>query len=218
MGCDASGFSVMLSGGIGSTHDTEMLEADPVVLGEAPRCEICGLYTGGRPWLAPHRAELTLHGEEWGDFAFRGDGDGEFLISERAGHLYRQEGLRGLSGFEPVEITRANGTDSPPPSYLHAAVGRSHAAVDERKSSLIRGEAPTCDRCRSAGLEGIQGFVLDPGSWSGEDVFFARGLTGVLVVSNRFREFVRQHGLTNVRFTPTESYEWDPYAPVSGRR
>ena len=216
MDSEASGFAVLLGGGVGSSHDTEMLEADPLILGDAPRCEVCGLYSGGRPWLPPHRAELTLRGSHWGDFAFRGDGGEDFLISERAAELYRGEKLRGLSGFEQVDIARAKGTDEEPPPYLHVAVGRSQAAVDERGSSLIRPEPPTCQRCRSAGLEAIHGFALEPSSWSGEDVFFARGLTGVVVVSRRFRDFVHSHALTNVRLTPTESYEWDPYAPISG--
>jgi hypothetical protein len=215
MDSDAIGFAVLLGGGIGSSHDTEMLEADPVILGDAPRCEVCGLYSGGRPWLPPHRAELTLHGSHWGDFAFRGDGGEDFLISERTAELYREEKLRGLSGFEQVEIARFKGTDEQPPRYLHVAVGRSQGAVDEQKSSLIRPEPPTCERCRSAELEAIHGFVLESGSWSGEDVFFVRGLTGVVVVSRRFREFVDRHALTNVRLTPTGSYEWDPYAPIS---
>lgn len=216
MGSDARGFAVLLSGGVGSSHDTEMLEADPVMLGDAPRCDVCGLYSGGRPWLPPHRAELTLHRSHWGDFAFRGDGGADFLISERTADLYRDENLRGLSGFEQVEITRFKGTDEQPPPYLHVAVGRSQAAVDEHRSSLVRPEPPVCERCRSAGLEGIHGFVLESGSWSCEDVFFARGLTGVVIVSSRFRDFVHRQALTNVRLTPTESYEWDPYAPVSG--
>jgi hypothetical protein len=216
MGSEATGFAVLLSGGVGSSHDTEMLEADPVILGDAPRCEVCGLYSGGRPWLPPHRAELTLHGSHWGDFAFRGDGGEDLLITERTAELYRDEKLQGLSGFEQVEITGFNGTNDQPPSYLHVAVSRSQAAVDEQRSSLTRPEPPTCERCRSAGLEGIHGFVLEPGSWGGEDVFFARGLTGVVIVSRRFSDFVHRHALTNVRLTPIESYEWDPYAPISG--
>jgi hypothetical protein len=58
-------FFVFLPGGIGTSHDTEMLEADSVVLGDAPRWEVCGLFVGVRPWLPPHRAELTLHGDGW---------------------------------------------------------------------------------------------------------------------------------------------------------
>jgi hypothetical protein len=216
MASDPDQFFVLLSGGIGTSHDTEMLESDPVVLGDAPRCDACGLYVGGRPWLPPHRVELTLHGEHWGDFAFRGDGGEDMLMSERAAAAYQDAGLTGLTGFEEVEVTRLKGLSEQPPRYLHVAVPRGSAAVDEKHSKLIRNAVPTCSQCRSATLEGIQGFALERGAWSGEDVFFPRGLTGTAVATRRFVDFVREHGLTNVRFAPSESYVWDPYAPVSG--
>ena len=94
----------------------------------------------------------------------------DLLISERAAELYRGEKERTLA-LGQVDIARAKGTDEGPPPYLHVAVGRSQAAVDERGSSLIRPGPPPCQRCRSAGLEAIHGFALRPGSWSGEDVF-----------------------------------------------
>ena len=215
MASESEQFFVLLSGGIGTSHDTEMLEADPVVLGDAPRCDACGLYIGGRPWLAPHRVELTLHGAHWGDFAFRTSGGEDMLMSERAAVRYRDAGLTGLAGFEEVEVSRIRGTSEAPPGYVHVAVQRGTAAVDEKSSKLIRAEAPTCSRCRSATLEGIRGFAIESGTWSGEDVFFARGLTGTVVVSPRFADFVAEQRLSNVRFAPIESYIWDPYAPVS---
>lgn len=92
------------------------------------------------------------------------------------------------------------------------------AAVDEDHSAVDRSEDVACKRCRSAGVDAIHGFVLDPDTWTGEDIFFARGLPGTLIATNRFREFVERNGLTNIRFTPTESYEWDSMAPISGLR
>jgi hypothetical protein len=210
-------FFVLLPEGIGTSYDTEMLEADPVVLGDAPRCEACGLYVGGRPWLPPHRAELTLHGTEWGDFAFRGEGGEDMLLSERAAALFQSAGLRGLRGFEDVEITRVKGSARPAPRYLHVAVDRGKASVDEASSTLIRSGPPSCHQCRSATMEGIQGFALEHETWAGEDVFFPRGLTGTVVASRAFVDFVRENALSNVRFVPTGSYVWDPYAPVSAK-
>jgi hypothetical protein len=168
--------------------------------------------------LPPHRAELTLHGFEWGDFVFRGDGGEDMLVSERAAALYQHAGLRGLGGFENVEITRVRGTATPPPRYVHVAVQRGEAAVDEESSTLIRRGAPSCAGCRSATLEGIRGFALERGTWAGEDVFFPRGLTGTVVASRAFVDFVQEHALSNVRFVPAESYVWDPYRPVSAER
>jgi hypothetical protein len=74
MGSDAGDFSVVLPGEFDSEFDTEMLPADPVVRGEAPTCDACGRFIGMLGWRPPHRADLTLHGRSWGDFAFRGAG------------------------------------------------------------------------------------------------------------------------------------------------
>jgi hypothetical protein len=68
----------------------------------------------------------------------------------------------------------------------------------------------TCPECRSAGLESAHGFVLEPNTWQGEDVFRARGLPGIIIVSERFAEFVQRHGFTNMKLIPTEEYVWDP--------
>jgi hypothetical protein len=209
-------FFVVSKGEIGSAHETEYLKAEGSVFGEAPQCEICGQYIEGRPWLPPFRAEVMLHGSEWGDFAFFGVSD--FLVSERFARAYAESGLKGLSGFESVELISVKGSKAPAPAYLHVAVGRSGATVDEARSSLTRPDEVTCDGCRSGGLEGIRGFSLEEGTWTGEDVFFARGLTGVVIATARFRDFVDEHGFSNIRFTPTESYEWDPYAPISSSR
>jgi hypothetical protein len=200
-------------GPIDSTQDTEYLKADGSEFGDAPRCDVCGEFVDGRPWLPPFRVELTLHGSEWGDFAFFGESD--FLVSERTANVLSHAGISGLSGFDPVEVIRTRGTRLPAPAYCHVVVARSRAVVDERRSRLIRPKPPGCDYCRSAPLEGISGFVIEPNSWDGVDVFVARGLTGVVLASRAFRDVVHSAGLTNIRLTPTSSYEWNPDAPVS---
>nr|AYM53524.1 hypothetical protein [Cystobacter fuscus] len=61
-----------------------------------------------------------------------------------------------------------------------------------------------------SGIDTIHGFTLEPGTWRGEDIFRPRGLVGDLVVSERFKDFVERHGLTNMRLTPTEQFVRDP--------
>lgn len=212
-------FFVLLRGEFDSAYDTEMLEADPVNLGKAPGCERCGRFIGTRRWLSPRRVDLTLHGSTWGDFAFRGAAGEDFLLSERAARLYRASGMTGLSGFEPVEIARVRGNDQPAPRYLYVAVDHGGAAVDEERSSLVRSEQVACEHCHYGGiLSAVHGFRLSPETWTGQDVFVPRGLPGTAVVTSRFRDWVESHRLTNVRLTPTEDYEWDSMAPISGSR
>ena len=51
---------------------------------------------------------------------------------------------------------------------------------------------------------------VDSTSWSGEDMFYAWGLCGTVIVTDRVRQLRDDHGLTNVTLTPTEEYFWDP--------
>jgi hypothetical protein len=77
--------------------------------------------------------------------------------------------------------------------------------------SRIRYDKPvSCPECRSEGLEFTHGFVLESGTWQGEDVFRARGLPGMHIVSERFTQLVKRHGFTNMKLIPTEEYVWDP--------
>jgi len=194
-------------------HDTGFDKVEPVNRGEAPRCSRCGDFVGMLTWLPPYRAELELHGEALGDFV-EGPGD-DVLISQRMAEVFQAEGLTGLLGFNPVEITRVRGmrkkTRQPVvPRYFAATVCLGRGALDERHSRLLRAQPVKCPECRDPGIDAIHGFTLEPGTWQGEDVFRPRGLQGRIVVSERFAEFVKKHELTNMRLIPTGEYVWDP--------
>ncbi|MBM7113785.1 hypothetical protein I3V78_09530 [Archangium primigenium] len=59
-------------------------------------------------------------------------------------------------------------------------------------------------------MDAVHGIVLEPGTWSGEDIFRPRGMQGELLVTERFKVFAERHGFTNMRFTPSEQFVWDP--------
>jgi hypothetical protein len=165
-------------------------------------------------WLPPYRVDLELHGQGPGDFA-KGLGGNSVLISERMAEAFRTEGLTGLLGFHPVEVVRVRGkrTQSKAavaPRYVVVTPCLGRGAVDEARSLLRRNKPVTCLECRSTGVDSIHGFTLEPGTWLGEDIFRPRGLQGDIVVSERFAEFVKRHGLTNMKLIPTEEYVWDP--------
>ncbi|HSP81797.1 MAG TPA: hypothetical protein VLQ93_24975 [Myxococcaceae bacterium] len=146
----------------------------------------------------------------------RGPGSG-FLVTERFAESFRAEGLTGLSGFQPVEVVRVRGrrrgsNSTPIPRYVYVIPIFGGAAVDESRSLIRRSHPIACDACRETGVDAIHGFSLEEGSWTGDDVFFARGMPGSAVVSERFARFVERHGLTNMLLIPTEEYTWDPLA------
>ncbi len=194
-------------------HDTEFDKIEPVNLGEAPECPRCHGAIGSLSWLPPYRVELELYGQGLGDFV---EGPGSsFLISERMADAFRAEGLTGLLGFHPAEVLRVRRKRRGPkpgavPRYFVVSACLASATVDVARSRLRYDKPITCPECRSAGLDSVHGFALEPGSWKGEDVFRARGITGRIIVSERFARFVARHGLTNMKLTPIEEHVRDP--------
>lgn len=202
-------------------HDTKFRDVKPVNLGEPPPCPRCGEPMGMLTWLPPYRGELELYGEGLGDYV---EGHGyDVLISERMAEAFREEGLTGLLGFHPVEVVRVRRKrkGSKPgavPRYFAVTACFGRGAVDEVHSRLRRTEPITCPECRSAGVDSVHGFTLEPGTWQSEDVFRPRGLRGSILVSERFAQFVQRHGFTNMKLIPTEEYVMDPLrlGPPSG--
>ncbi len=195
-------------------HDTQFDTVEPENLGKAPRCPRCGDPIGMKEWLPPYRVIVELYGKDPGDFA-DGSGGNSFLISERMAEAFRTEGLSGLLGFDPVEVVAVRRKRKGPkpataPGYVAVTACFGRGAVDEARSRIRRSEPVTCPECRSAGVASVHGFALEPGTWQGEDVFRPRGKQGSLLVSDRFAEFVKRHGFTNMKLIPTEEYVWDP--------
>jgi hypothetical protein len=206
-------FFVLEKGGTFSRYDADAEKAEPVSREEGPCCPRCGYPIGMMKWLPPYRVDLVRYGEEFGDFV-ESSGD-DLLVFERFAQAFREEGLMGLEGFHSVEVVRVRrARRGPKPSYVpgyfvvRPCFGR--AAVDLSRSHVVYGKTPTCAECRAAGLDAIFGFTLEEGTWRGEDVFYPRGLLGVLTVSERFERFVVKHGFTNMRLTPSEEYVWNP--------
>lgn len=193
--------------------DTQFRKTEPVNTGDAPRCAACGEVIGLRTWLPPYRGNLEVYGEGLGDFVEASGYD--FLISERMAEAFRAEGLTGLTGFHPVEVghvrrKRKGLKVGAVPRYVVVSPCFGRGAVDDARSRIRRTAPIACTECRCTGLDSIHGYTLEDGTWQGEDVFRPRGCQGSVVVSPRFEEFVRRHGLTNMRLIPTEEYIWDP--------
>jgi hypothetical protein len=55
-------------------------------------------------------------------------------------------------------------------------------------------------------LRRFERIIVEEGSWSGEDVFVARGLPGVILVTSRFEEMCRINGMKNANFVLAATY------------
>jgi hypothetical protein len=159
-------------------------------------------------WLEPRFAELELHGKEFGDIVHIGS---TLLVTSRFMEAYQKAGLVGLGEFSRIEIVRVKPKRGFPrcPEYFHVEVGRGRAALDAHRSGLICYEPATCKECRTTVIEVIASLQLEPDTWSGEDIFIARGLPGTNLVTDRFKAACEAFGITNVRFIPAAKYSLD---------
>jgi hypothetical protein len=90
-------------------------------------------------------------------------------------------------------------------------VSRGRTAIDLAASGFEWLEPPTCPECRSAIIVRWQRVVIEEETWTGDDIFIARGLPGTYVVSERFKGVCDEHHIKNAVFVPAESYGHDFY-------
>jgi hypothetical protein len=191
---------------------TDFLKSDSVVRGDAPLCSACGKPIGMLPWLPPCRAEIEFWSNRAGDIAF-GPGD-ELLVSNRFAKLYKESELCGLSGFDPVEIVKVKhrrGQVKDIPNYYCVRIARSRTVIDHEASGLILKEPWTCEECRVGMMKRTKRVVFEDNSWSGEDVFFARGLPGIIIASEKFRDFFMEKNINNGLLIECSKYSFDFY-------
>ncbi len=193
------------------TYATHAYCLAPDVTGDAQRCPNCNLFVSSLPWLPPYHAEVLAYGRAFGDVAFAA-GD-SLLVSNRFRQAWLDAHLVGLDVFSPIERIRVRPVrlKKHVPTYFQVAPRLFDVQVDLDHSLIEYSRPVTCLKCKSGGLESVRGFLLDESTWHGEDMFFAWGLPGLFIVSERVRELRDKHGLTNLNLIPTENYFWDTY-------
>lgn len=192
---------------------TDYIEVEPINLGEAPKCDVCGQYIGSLAWLPPFRVQIETFGD-FGDIVLGPSID--LLISDRLKDLFESNQLIGFLGFEPVEVVRVKTHKrevKKPPTYFHVNIMHSNAEIDLVQSNFVRKEqSPICPTCNWGGIvKRAKQIILKPQTWSGEDVFIAKGLYGMIITSERFYDLFMQNGLTGAVLTPAEEYGFDYY-------
>ncbi len=189
-------------------YETYAMRMEPSHLGDAPVCPRCGTCVDSLPWLPPYRAEIQAFTGKLGDFVY-----GNLLVSEKFRRVWEEAGLRGITEFAPLERMRFRPArlGRKPVTYYHIAVKRWGTRIDLSRSRMDHEDPVQCDKCQNGGIiNSIRGFSIDESSWTGEDIFYAWGSTGCMIVTDRVRQLRDDHGLTNINLIPTEEYLWDP--------
>jgi len=197
----------------GSNAVTDYVPVDGSRMGDAPRCKVCGEPIGMLPLLPPVGVEIEAWGQRWGDVAF-GPGD-QILVSDKLKRLFNEAGLHGFERLDSVEVVRVKRRTrgvGDPPRYWIASIQRSRAVLDESASGLVRDEAPICEECRTGGvIKRVDRIVLKETTWSGEDLFFARGLPGTILASERFKSLCDANDLVSCCLVAAEDFSFNHY-------
>jgi len=191
-------------------------DVDPLILGPAPKCPKCGVAVGMMEWLPPQRVKVSsAKPEKWGDFLW--GTFTPFMVSDRFKEIYEKEGLTGIETFYPhaeiVRVGRRKSGDIPPdmPAYHLVKIPWGRANMDDEASEIER-KPRDCDYCRGSPKR-FERVIIQPGSWLGDDLFIPRGLFGIVLASQRFKEIVEAYGLKNIWLIPSERYAYDEKRP-----
>lgn len=188
---------------------TEFLPVANAPVGNAERCAACGRWITMLPLLPPSKVDLTAWGPQYGDLAL--GSASVLLVSPRTYEHFLSDGLTGMENLGPAKIVRVkahNRDMGAPPRYIAVRVAHSNAAIDVAASGLITDGEGICPKCRLGGIiTRISRLVLESDTWSGEDIFVARGLPSTFIASERFADLCRRHELTNCHLIPADNYE-----------
>lgn len=97
--------------------------------------------------------------------------------------------------------------------YFRAYPTRGAGAFDQVASEFTWDRPPTCPKCKTGVVRSWKRLLLEPGTWTGEDILNPHGLGGTIMVTQRFKDACEQHGITNAVFIPAEEAGHDYYAP-----
>ena len=188
---------------------------DPLISAPPPRCPECGSALSWKAWLPPHNIKLSsAQPEKWPDFLW---GAGfTLMVSKRFRSLYENAGLTGIEHFfspaHLIRVGRRKAGDLPPnlPEYCLITIKWNGANLDDEASGVVRKHPQDCWYCRGSYIS-FERVVIQENTWDGSDVFEVRGLPGVIVVSERFKQLVDTHKITNALFIPAEKYAYDEH-------
>jgi hypothetical protein len=194
---------------------TDFHYEDSVKKIDAARCQKCNSYIGMREPVPPFRVRIETWGIGFGDFAFWLD---DFLVSKRFYDAYVSSGLRGLRDFSPTEVLscrKHRKHSDEMPLYFRTIPSLGGAKIDLVKSGIDYGELNQgrCDVCLSGPgvLKRWKSVVVDESTWNGDDIFYAYGLPGTLIVSSRFAEWAVNFDFKNLVLEDARASSHDFY-------
>jgi hypothetical protein len=170
-----------------------------------------GLLPPGHPKAGRPRADLTIimPSANVGDFVWTWYSD--CVVTDSTLSLFK---AAGLSGFQarPVVVEKVKGLTGKrkaevviPTLWELAIVGKGGDAASESGIHVI-------DRVEESGAvlysSFRNGIIVDEANWDGSDFFTVNGYPKYILVSERVKDFIISHQLTNCALIPSHELEW----------
>jgi hypothetical protein len=112
-----------------------------------------------------------------------------------------------------VRVKRRKRFAGEPPPYYRVSVVRTNATIDVAQSGLEGEHAVRCPVCLNVGLvKRVRRVAVVETSWTGEDIFIARGLTGTIIATARFKAFCDENRISNAVLIPANERSFDFYS------
>jgi hypothetical protein len=184
---------------------TRYQELDPRE-GAPETCAHCKAPMTMPVWRSPFRVRLVAAGMVLSDVAFGSRPD--VLVTREFQKFWNDAGLTGLSGFEPAEVldvsnnTTFSGQER---AYLHCAVQRIDAMLDEKESEAERTGGMPCAHCGSGGvLKHLRRVVLKALPPVIPDLFTVKGLATAVLASARLAEKLNAAHISGCLLVPAD--------------
>lgn len=171
--------------------------------GPAQVCESCGSFLTMLRWISPHRMKVSRR--TLGDFVFGTFVN--FIVSSRFRALYQQEQLTGIQAFHPVEAYFRSSRLAE--SYFYPEIIMSDARIDLELSGFeFNNGQSECEACQKNGriIRKWDGVYFEQPDKIDFDVFNTKVLGETPVVSERFKEVVQGHRLSNISLIISSKY------------
>jgi hypothetical protein len=168
------------------------------------KCSECNRSVGQREWLPPLDMGVSKK-RSIGDVIYAGSG---FTISKRFKEKFEQSDLRGLSNYRKLSMYyKKQPLDI---EYYYSDIAKIPARIDESyveyKNKKREG---TCSVCQFRGWppDIVNGIVFPEPEKIDQDIFYSFSLGSAdIIVSERFKTFVKQEGFTNIIFWDADKF------------
>lgn len=176
------------------------------------RCPVCNERVTGGFWPRPREVVLTKRNIP--DFLPGVNDTTPFLLSEKALQAIQSSGLTGITHIDEIEhvrFLRKSKKETPIPKYYRVELARSRITIDHDRSVIIYGSSSNrkaCPLCRQKPMcyDFTRSLSFHMEDYEGYDIFQIYEMGDTVFLSQRFVDFYKTSGLTNLRFGPAEKH------------